>query len=56
MSRVKLSLSVLVLALVLSLSSAVLAADVHVTVLNSKGEIQAQLEEIAAYYSSITEE
>jgi raffinose/stachyose/melibiose transport system substrate-binding protein len=54
-SRVKLSLSVLVLALVLSLSSAVLAADVHVTVLNSKGEIQAQLEEIAAYYSSITE-
>lgn len=56
MSRIKLRLSVLVLALVLSLfSAAAFAQDVHITVLNSKGEIQAQLEEIAAYYSSITE-
>jgi len=54
--RVKLGLSVLLFTLVLSLfSAAVLAQDVHITVLNSKGEIQAQLEEIAAYYSSITE-
>ena len=56
MRRVKLGLSVLLFTLVLSLfSAAVLAQDVHITVLNSKGEIQAQLEEIAAYYSSITE-
>ncbi|HAN95450.1 ABC transporter substrate-binding protein [Candidatus Darwinibacter acetoxidans] len=56
MRRVKLGLGVLLFTLVLSLfSAAVLAQDVHITVLNSKGEIQAQLEEIAAYYSSITE-
>ena len=56
MRREKLGLSVLLFTLVLSLfSAAVLAQDVHITVLNSKGEIQAQLEEIAANYSSITE-
>lgn len=54
MSRIKSGLSVLVIALVLSLfSAAALAQDVHITILNSKGEIQAQLEEIAAYYSPL---
>lgn len=56
MSRIKAGLSMLVFVLVVSLfSAAALAQNVHITVLNSKGEIQAQLEEIAAYYSSITE-
>ena len=56
MRRVKLSLSVLAFTLVLSLFTAVVSGqDVQITILNSKGEIQAQLEEIAAYYSSITE-
>lgn len=56
MKRTGLGLCLLVLALVLtSFSTAVLAQDVHITVLNSKGEIQTQLEEIAAYYSSITD-
>ena len=51
-----LGLSVLLFTLVLSLfCSAVLAQDVHITVLNTKGEIQAKLDEIAAYNSSITE-
>ena len=45
----------LVVVLVLSSSMAVLAQDVEITLLNSKGEIQTQLEEIAAYYSSITD-
>ncbi|NLL48776.1 MAG: carbohydrate ABC transporter substrate-binding protein [Firmicutes bacterium] len=46
----------LVVALVLSLSSAaVLAQNVEITILNSKGEIQTQLEEIARYYTSITD-
>lgn len=56
MRRIRLGLSVLVFTLVLSLFGAVVSAEeVKITVLNSKGEIQAQLEEIAAYYSSITE-
>lgn len=49
------SLIVLVLTVGLALSSVVaLAQDVRITILNSKGEIQTQLEEIASYYSSIT--
>lgn len=56
MRRIKLGLCMLVFALVLSMSSmTVLAQDVQITILNSKGEIQTQLEEIAAYYSSITD-
>lgn len=55
MRETRLGLCMLVLALVLSMSSMVLAQDVQITILNSKGEIQTQLEEIAAYYSSITE-
>lgn len=48
-------LLVLVLTVVLALSGvAALAQDVQITILNSKGEIQTQLEEIARYYSSIT--
>lgn len=55
MRRVKSGVSLLVVVLLLSLFSVVaLAEDVHITILNSKGEIQAQLEEMAAYYSSIT--
>lgn len=55
MRRIRLGLCMLVFALVLSMSSmAALAQDVRITILNSKGEIQTQLEEIAAYYSSIT--
>ena len=56
MSRFKLGRLMLVVALVLSLSSAaVLAQNVEITILNSKGEIQTQLEEIARYYTSITD-
>ena len=56
MSRIKLGRLMLVVALVLSLSSAaVLAQNVEITILNSKGEIQTQLEEIARYYTSITD-
>lgn len=56
MKRIKLVQCMLVFALVLSMSSmVVLAQDVQITILNSKGEIQTQLEEIAAYYSSITD-
>ena len=55
MKKNGLGLCVLVLALVLSFSVAVFAQDVRITLLNSKGEIQTQLEEIAAYYSSITD-
>ena len=55
MRKSKLGLCLLVLALVLSSSMAVLAQDVRITLLNSKGEIQTELEEIAAYYSSITD-
>ena len=55
MKRVRSGVSLLVVALLLSLVSVVaLAADVRMTVLNSKGEVQAQLEDMAAYYSSIT--
>ena len=56
MSRIKLGRLMLIVALVLSLSSAaVLAQNVEITILNSKGEIQTQLEEIARYYTSITD-
>lgn len=55
MRKNQLGLCVLVLALVLSFSVAVFAQDVRITILNSKGEIQTQLEDIAAYYSSITD-
>ncbi|NMB01251.1 MAG: carbohydrate ABC transporter substrate-binding protein [Firmicutes bacterium] len=56
MRRNRLGLCMLAVVLVLSISSSiVLAQDVQITILNSKGEIQTQLEEIAAYYSSITD-
>ena len=56
MSRIKLGRLMLVVALVLSLSSAaVLAQNVQITIMNSKGEIQTQLEDIARYYTSITD-
>ena len=55
MRKNQLGLCVLVLALVLSFSVAVFAQDVRITILNSKGEIQTQLEDIAAYCCSITD-
>lgn len=56
MKRVKFGLCIFVFALVVFMASmTVLAQDVHITILNSKGEIQTHLEEIAAYYTEITD-
>lgn len=57
MKKVKFSLCMLVLVLIVAIASmTVLAQEIRITILNSKGEIQTQLEEIAAYYSSITQD